>query len=345
MEPLISIIVPVYNTELYLERCVNSLLNQTLEAIEIVLVDDKTKDSSGRICDDIAKQDERVIVVHKDQNEGLGFARNTGLVFAKGKYILFVDSDDYVDLELCQKAMNRIIECEADVCYFGHKRDINGKIIESDLSFLKDTYEGNAIIEDFLKNTIAQAENKSGPPKIGMSAWRILYDASLFQSGKLQFYSEREYLNEDLFFRIALSKQIRKVAVLKENLYYYCFNSSSLTIHYREDRFEASKRMYDKLIEETVFCNSPEMHKRCQRAFMNNLLVCIRQEVKNEKEKGIKSYGRIKTYCCDSLVKRILSEYPIRKMPFSSRVLYNAVNKKWVRVVVLLVNLKNRIGS
>ena len=100
--PKISIIVPIYNVEKYLERCIQSLLNQTLRDIEIIMVDDESPDDCPQLCDIYASQDQRIKVIHK-KNEGLGYARNTGLEIASGEYIAFVDSDDYVDINMYEK--------------------------------------------------------------------------------------------------------------------------------------------------------------------------------------------------------------------------------------------------
>ena len=95
----VSIIVPVYNVEKYIDRCMKSLMNQTLHEIEIILVDDGSPDSCPQMCDEYAKQDTRVKVIHKE-NAGLGYARNSGLEIATGEYVAFVDSDDYVDTQM-----------------------------------------------------------------------------------------------------------------------------------------------------------------------------------------------------------------------------------------------------
>lgn len=102
MIPKVSIIVPVYNVEKYFDRCINSLINQTLREIEIILVDDESPDNCPEMCDKYAKKDSRIKVIHK-KNGGLGFARNSGLDIAAGEYFAFVDSDDYVDLDFYEK--------------------------------------------------------------------------------------------------------------------------------------------------------------------------------------------------------------------------------------------------
>ena len=114
MEELISIIVPVYNVEKYLEKCVDSIINQTYKNIEIILVDDGSKDNSGKICDIIKEKDERIKVIHK-QNGGLSDARNAGLKIAKGTYIGFVDSDDYIAEDMYQTLYSLSKEKNADI--------------------------------------------------------------------------------------------------------------------------------------------------------------------------------------------------------------------------------------
>ena len=104
-QPKISIIIPVYNVEKYLKRCVESLTNQTLKDIEIILVDDESTDSSPIICDELAKQDARIKVIHK-KNEGAGLSRNVALKIAEGEYIGFVDSDDFVAEDMFESLLN-----------------------------------------------------------------------------------------------------------------------------------------------------------------------------------------------------------------------------------------------
>lgn len=98
----VSIIVPIYNTENYLNTCIKNLINQTLKEIEIILIDDGSTDNSGKICDEYAKKDKRIKVIHK-KNEGAALARNVGIEIAQGEYIAFVDSDDYTDFDYYEK--------------------------------------------------------------------------------------------------------------------------------------------------------------------------------------------------------------------------------------------------
>lgn len=120
----VSIIIPCYSVERYLNRCMDTIVNQTLKDIEIILVDDKSPDRVPEMCDEWAKKDKRIKVIHKKKNEGLGLARNTGLEIATGDYVAFVDSDDYVDTEMFSRLYEKAVETQSDIVYCGVKREI-----------------------------------------------------------------------------------------------------------------------------------------------------------------------------------------------------------------------------
>ena len=116
--PLVSVIVPIYNSEKYLDACVQSILNQSYQNLEILLIDDGSKDSSPKMCDDFAKKDERVKVIHKE-NGGQASARNLGLEIAKGEYIGFVDSDDKILPEMYETLLGAMLESKSDIALCG----------------------------------------------------------------------------------------------------------------------------------------------------------------------------------------------------------------------------------
>lgn len=129
MQPKVSIIVPCYGVEQYLDRCVESLVGQTLLNIEIILVDDLSPDRTPEMCDEWAKKDSRIRVVHKVQNGGLGLACNTGIEVSTGEYIAFCDSDDYVDKDMYETMYNAAAKENVDVVFSGIKTvDQNGVV-------------------------------------------------------------------------------------------------------------------------------------------------------------------------------------------------------------------------
>ena len=114
MQPLISVIVPIYNVEKYLDRCVGSIINQTYKNLEIILVDDGSPDNCPQMCDDYAKKDSRIKVVHKE-NGGLSDARNAGMKVATGEYVSFIDSDDYISLDFYETLLETIVDNDSDI--------------------------------------------------------------------------------------------------------------------------------------------------------------------------------------------------------------------------------------
>ena len=128
---LVTIVLPIYNVEKYLNRCINSIVNQTYKNLEIILVDDGSPDKCSQMCDEWEKKDTRIKVVHK-QNEGLGMARNTGIENATGDYICFFDSDDYLELTAIEKLYKLAKKTDSDIVTYGYSKvDDSGNIYES----------------------------------------------------------------------------------------------------------------------------------------------------------------------------------------------------------------------
>lgn len=179
----ISIIVPVYKVEDYLEKCVDSLINQTYKGIEIILVDDGSPDACPGICDDFAQKDKRIKVIHK-KNGGLSDARNVGLLDAEGEYVLFVDSDDYIDLDSCEKFIRAIMsaECKPVIVVGNARRIENGVITEMMHTF--HSYCTVVTGKEYLKKEL---ESNT----MHMAAW-------------LNLYSRNFLINNDLLFKFGL---------------------------------------------------------------------------------------------------------------------------------------------
>ena len=147
MDSLISIIVPVYNVELYLNECINSIRNQTYKNLEIILIDDGSTDNSGKICDEYAKIDSRIVVIHKE-NKGVTSARKVGVEIANGKYIGFVDSDDYIDKEMYKNMLKKILETDADFIDCGCIRFSDSNNIYYPKNFYRSDIELNEMNRD-----------------------------------------------------------------------------------------------------------------------------------------------------------------------------------------------------
>ncbi len=171
MDYSISIIVPIYKVEKYLRRCIDSLLNQDYHDIEIILVDDGSPDNCGIICDEYVKKDTRIKVTHQ-QNGGLSAARNAGIDIAKGEYLMFVDSDDWVEKNYCSMALKKATETESDIVVFGYNDIYNDRIIKRSIA-----------PKDEKKYTKEDALKELHGGKILSFAWNKIYKANLFKTG------------------------------------------------------------------------------------------------------------------------------------------------------------------
>lgn len=213
MEEKISIVVPVYNVEQYLKKCVESILAQTISNIEIILVDDGSTDQSGVICDELSEQDGRIKVIHQ-KNSGLSGARNTGIEVAQGRYIAFVDSDDYVAEDYIEVMLERLLEYNADISVCGIMRFYeNEKIILDDGKRSVSVYNGVQALE----NNLYQRE-------IENNAVAKLYKIELFKN--IRFPVGKLY--EDLGTTYRLLDISGKVVVDTRKKYFYLQRSNSI---------------------------------------------------------------------------------------------------------------------
>ena len=149
MEELISVIVPVYNVEKFIDKCIDSIINQSYSKLEIIIIDDGSIDSSGKKCDKWAQKDSRIKVIHQN-NKGVAETRNVGILHANGKYISFVDPDDYIDTEMIEKLYNALVQTNSQIsiCNFKHiKNNKNTKVTEETKVFSKEEAIVNLLLE------------------------------------------------------------------------------------------------------------------------------------------------------------------------------------------------------
>lgn len=228
MKNLISVIVPVYKVEKYLHKCVDSIINQTYKNLEIILVDDGSPDNCPQICDEYAKKDSRVKVVHK-QNGGVSSARNVGLENATGEFIAFVDSDDWLELTMYEKLMQKQMQNFADLVFCRFNTVVSDNVIkinENDLSNFCLTND----IKYFL-NVSSNKVNDQGieniKEKVLPSIWRCIFKKDLFVSVK--FDTNIIYMEDLLFLINILNKNNNiKIDYVDEYLYYYLIRNDSV---------------------------------------------------------------------------------------------------------------------
>ena len=342
-KPAISVIIPVYNMEKYLKRCVDSVLNQTFRDLEIILVDDGSNDNSGKMCDELQALDPRIKVVHK-QNAGLGLARNSGMQIAEAEYISFVDSDDYVDIGMYEKLYGRIKQEDADTCIFGYNRVVGEKTVLTRAGALQGTYEGEELFSEVFLNTLGSDPSCLEDFLIlWQSSCLSLYSLEVIRQNNLSFPSEREFISEDALFITDYFHKAKRVCILNEAFYFYWNNDKSLTKIYLNDRFnkcvvlffEHLRRLALLLPEERRYLKAKE---RVERVLLANARYCIMQICAfNPRGKAI---GLISEICNNETLQGVLREYPWRKNPFKYRIFNYGIKKKRGKFLYFLVSLK-----
>ena len=242
----VSIIVPIYNVEKYLERCVNSIQAQTLQDIEIILVDDGSPDQCPQMCDQYAIQDARIKVIHK-QNGGLSSARNAGMDAATGQYIGFVDADDTSESDMYERMFEIIWRHQVDFVMSDYQR-----ILADNSSYLKTLqirpglyYKENIVKEIF--PSLIMGENLDYGPLL--SVCHCLYDLSFLKCNQIRFDEEVRW-SEDNIFSAFVGYHANYFYYLKgEGLYHYRQNEGTITTSYRKDAWEVYCKMNEHLRE------------------------------------------------------------------------------------------------
>lgn len=219
MKPEISIIIPVYNVEHYLDRCINSVLNQSFKNFELILINDGSTDNSLNICSKYADIDKRVRLISQI-NKGQGAARNTGLKYAKGNYICFIDSDDFIEKNYLSTLFNNIEKSDSDIsaCEYYLTNDVGKKNSVIGFNAPQDIYVLSG------KETFAYL-CKGGSDANGV-VWNKMYKKALFDNIKFK----EGYYYEDEFFILPLFYQAKKVSLVKKPLYDYVQRTGS-TMH------------------------------------------------------------------------------------------------------------------
>lgn len=267
MEPLISIIVPIYKVEKYVTKCIETIMNQTYKNIEIILVDDGSPDNSAQICDEYAKKDNRIVVIHQ-KNGGLSNARNSGLNIAKGEYIGFVDGDDYISNDMYETLYNAIKENNAQmsICDFyivnEKEEELPNKVKTEIKEDIKIFNRQEAMREMLIDKNIRGY------------VWTKLFKKECFEN--LRFPEGRNY--EDIAISIKCFEKTDKIVYINKQKYYYLQRENSI------DHIKSEKNLCDALDVsyeryKNVKENYPELKEDNIYAFIHRIL-CVYKDLK-----------------------------------------------------------------
>ena len=329
-----SIVVPVYNIEKYIRRCVDSIINQTYENIEIILVDDGSTDNSGIICDEY-KKDHRVKVIHKI-NQGLGEARNSGLEIATGDYIAFFDGDDFVNTDLIKMCNDELVGNNVDIISYDYLDYKNGVIIKHRNINKKRQYF-NKEIECYLLDMIYNKNNKK---RLHGCVWNKLFNLKFLKKIQFRFVSERIYISEDYYSNLILFKYVKTIINIPNALYYYCYNENSLSHEYNSDRLDKNIFQYKESIKLCKKNNyEAVIEKRLSHQYFSNLLgifsIILNSNMK-KKEKKYRIYSIINNSESNAIIKNI----SISQCNFKQKMILYFFRIKFNYIIYLLLKIR-----
>ena len=277
---LISVIVPIYNVEQYLSRCIDSIINQTYSNIELILVDDGSPDNCGQICDLYAKKDNRIKVVHK-KNGGRSDARNAGLSVATGDLIMYIDSDDWIDSTMFEDMYNCMIEHDSDIVSTGVKWvEEDGTILRIDQvsdTFTFDNVEalGQLIDDNFIKQHV----------------WNKLYKTDMINN----ILFEKGKYHEDIFWSYQVVGASKKVSVMKGAYYNYVQRAGSIMGEsYSYKRLDALDAMKQRC--EYMQKNYPQLFNKALKSYIGSCMYHLQLAIKSKQNHEV--IGNIKERVC-----------------------------------------------
>lgn len=341
MKNLVSVIVPVYNAEKYLQFCMDSIIRQTYHHLEIILIDDGSTDQSGKICDQYSKNDERVTVYHK-KNEGLGLSRNFGIRHCHGSYLMFVDADDFIAPHMIENLLRACIRQQADLCITGYyQTSANGRIISCE-RYRNEIFEGARIKNELLPRMIGGLPGQWDG--IYSMVWGKLYSADSLKKNGVFFQSERKVQAEDLAFHLEYLPYVRRAAVIEKCDYYYRKNASSLTMKYKKTRYEETVTFYFFVLNKIRLLKlDDESTKRANGMLLSHVLGCFRQELPRYSSHTYRQCcQRTRRIVRSHTLQSVLRSYPVKQLPVKQRLYCECLKHRQTLLLVAALEALER---
>lgn len=294
-QPLISIVVPVYNVEKYLSKCLDSLINQTLSNIEIICVNDGTKDNSGEILLEYSNKDARIKVIEQ-QNTGLSGARNTGMKYVAGKYMMFVDSDDWIDTDTCEIVYNMAEKHNADLILWSYTREFENSSQEKYMFWEDETVFNSLQVKRKLHRRLCGLINDElAHPDYANAietAWGKLYLSEKLINNNIEFIDTKIIGTEDALFNLYALEYIEKAVYVRKCLNHYRkINTSSLTSTYNKFLFERWMNLFRMMNE---YIHKKDLNDDYKKGLSNRIALSLLGLGLNEMSSNKSFFGKCK---------------------------------------------------
>lgn len=324
---LVSIIVPIYNSEKTIERCIDSLKKQIYKNIEIILIDDGSADLSYDICRKMIQSDKRVFLYRKD-NSGVSDTRNYGIKKSKGEFILFVDSDDVVLENYVSSFISNVKNNDIVVCGIAEKKNND---------FIYNYINGNGTINnnyDIARNIISNCKSN-----LYNSPCNKFYKSKIIKDNDIYFEKNLD-IGEDLLFNLRYLEKCHSIGLMDECNYIYIHsNEESLTSKFNASRWDIEKKLYGKYVE---FFKNIGMYETFKKE-INEFLIFSVNKCAYTSTKNISDYKRLRNYIKSIFYDDIFSDKEIKISSHTNKIVYFLLKFKFIDVMILFTKLKLKI--
>lgn len=337
----ISVIVPVYNMERYLDKALESLRSQTIGDIEIIVVNDGSVDRSLEICEKHKKEDDRIVVLNRE-NGGVSSARNAGLEVARGEYIAFLDPDDWVDIDMYDEMYKKAIQENLDICICGFLRESGEESVLNEMKIPKEI--DREMARYIALNMISGCGIFNEDNTIMGSVCRIIVKREFIEKLSLRFRDDI-YIMEDLIFCLELFTRSYSVGIKEEAYYHYRDNPNSALNSYKEDLYGNMKQVYfciESILRESGLYTE-DFRKRLELRYIRMCFWAISNEGSWKNKREIREkINRISDICNDPLLEKAIENFDMSGCSFGQKLRVMSVKNKKIIMIYIYMSLSNR---
>lgn len=324
----VSVILPVYNMENYLKRCLDSILNQTFIDFEIIIINDGSIDNSEIICNEYALQDNRIKVI-TTKNRGLSSARNLGIDKSNGKYIIFCDSDDWIEKNAIEILVNAIEFNNCDMAICGYKMDFVGEKDNSiSINCKNKMYES---IDEFMKEYSFYRSNY-----LFGFVWNKIFRTSIVKKNKIYF--EKNVFCEDLYFVFKFIPKCKRINSINAKLYHYMHQSNNTLSKKKKDEFKVMNDIYDRTKSFLIVSNSYEYNKEyLNSTYIESMIAYIMNYVMNNEN----IYSNMKNIYLEMRLIDAFKDFKSEKMFY--KIMFFMLKNKLTTAMIIFIKFYKKV--
>lgn len=350
IDGLISIIIPVYNAERYLKKCLDSVTGQTYKTIEIICINDGSTDGSLSILKEYQQKDDRIVIIDK-QNEGASIARNVALEVIRGEYLLFVDSDDWIELNTCKKALQVLSDENADLVMWPYVKEFSARSEKKEIFKEEKIVFESECVKSLHRRLFGLSGKELRSPENAdalCTIWGKLYKTSYIKENDISFFDIKKIGSfEDGLFNIEVFQQLKKVVYINDYLYHYRKdNEQSVTTVYKQNFVEQRRCLFSWMREYIRVKECDEKYLLC----LNNRIVFSVLDIglnlltsdipKKQQKKELKAYVSSLEY------RKAIKNFQFKYLKMHWKLFYwCAKHKNIVGLYMLLRCIKKIIGK